>query len=62
MWESQIIEAKLQRMAQEPQRYGHLVAVEGGRLPDGRLLQRDWLAPLKRLFTRRVPAPLRIVR
>lgn len=62
MWESQIIEAKLQRLAQEPQRHRHLVAVEGGRLPDGRLLQRDWLAPLKRLFTRRVPAPLRIVR
>jgi hypothetical protein len=62
MWESRFIEAKLQRMTREPMRYRHLMAVKGGRLPDGRLLRRDWLAPLKRLCTRRVPAPLRIVR
>lgn len=46
MWESQLIEQKLQRQAQGGKVHGHLSAHEGGRLPDGRPIGggvMDWL-------------------
>lgn len=62
MWESEIIERKLKRLADGPVQHGHLAAVEGGKLPGGRSIQGNWLARFFGLFRRKASQSLRVVR
>ncbi len=62
MWESELIERKLKRLADGPVQYGHLAAVEGGKLPGGRSVEGNWMARLASLFRRKASQPLRVVR
>lgn len=62
MWESQLIEDKLQRQAQGGKIYGHLSAHEGGRLPDGRSIGGGMLARVLAIFRKAKSPELRVVK
>lgn len=62
MWESQLIQAKLQRQAQGGKVHGHLSAHEGGRLPGGRIIGGGLVARLFAIFRQSKTPALRIVK
>lgn len=62
MWESQLIEAKLQRLGQGGKVCGHLSAHEGGRLLDGRTIAGGLLARLFAVFRKKKSPTLRVVK
>lgn len=61
MWESQLIEQKLQRQARGGKVHGHLSAHEGGRLPDGRAFGGGLMARLLAVFRKPKAPALRVV-
>lgn len=62
MWESQLIEDKLQRQAKGGAIHGHLSAHEGGRLPDGRAIGGGMIARLLAMFRKPKSPALRVVK
>ena len=61
MWESQLIEEKLNRQAQGPQQHGHLLSHEGGKVAEGQFIRVGLIERIRRIFRRRQKPMLRVV-
>lgn len=61
MWESQLIEEKLNRQAQGAQQHGHLLSHEGGKIAEGRFIRIGLIERIRRILRRRQKPMLRVV-